>query len=75
MDKGELLSLMLTAIKLTIVLTIALLNLLLVGGYIYLLNKGDVVAAELLAHYSDGVVFGEIVAGVLYGLYSLLKNY
>lgn len=75
MDKSELLSLMLTAIRLTIVLIIALLNLLLVGGYIYLLNKGDVAAAEMLAHYSGGAVFGEITAGVMYGLYSLLKNY
>lgn len=66
--------LMLTAIKLIIVTTIAILNLLLVGGYIYLLDKGDIMAAEILGHYSGGAVFGEIVAGVIYGIYSLLRK-
>lgn len=72
MYKGEL---MLTAIKLIIVLAIAIINLLLVGGYIYLLDKGDIAAAELLGHYSGGTVFMEITAGVMYGIYSLLKKY
>lgn len=69
MYKGEL------AIKLIIVTTIAILNLLLVGGYIYLLDKGNIVAAELLGHYSGGAVLVEIIALVFYLIYSLLKKY
>lgn len=69
MYKGEL------AIKLIIVTTIAILNLLLVGGYIYLLDKGNIVAAELLGHYSGGAVLVKIIALVFYLIYSLLKKY
>lgn len=72
MYKGEL---MLTAIKLIIVTTIAIINLLLVGGYIYLLDKGNIAAAELLGHYSGGTVLVEIIALVFYLIYSLLKKY
>lgn len=72
MYKGEL---MLTAIKLVVVTTIAILNLLLVGGYAYLLDKGNVVAAEMLAGYSVGAFFAELTVGVMYGIYSLLKKY
>ena len=62
MYKGEL---MLTAIKLIIVITIALFNLLLVGGYIYLLDKGDVAAAEMLGHYSSSIICGELIVGLI----------
>lgn len=72
MYKGEL---MLTAIKLVVVTTVAILNLLLVGGYVYLLDKGNVVAAEMLANYSTGAFFAEFTVGVMYGIYSLLKKY
>lgn len=72
MYKGEL---MLTAIKLVVVTTVAILNLLLVGGYVYFLDKGNVVAAEMLSHYSVGTFFAELTVGVMYGIYSLLKKY
>lgn len=59
MYKGEL------AIKLIIVTTIAILNLLLVGGYIYLLYKGDVETAEPLGHYSSSIICGELIVGLI----------
>ena len=63
MYKGEL---MLTAIKLVIVTIIAaIINLLLVGGYIYLLDKGDIAAAELLGHYSSSIICGELIVGLI----------
>lgn len=70
MYKGEL---MLTAIKLIIILAIALFNLMLVGGYIYLLNKGDVMAAEMLGQYSSSIFCGELIAGLMIGLFSAIS--
>lgn len=56
------------AIKLIIVTTIALFNLMLVGGYIYLLDKGDVMAAEMLGQYSSSIFCGELIVGLMIGL-------